>query len=508
MSKHHASATAQPNPASSTCRELIIYTPPPPPPLDNVLDSVLHTISQYVYAPAPALHAATLWVAMTWIATDCVVLPLAVIQSPIPGSGKSTLLSVMSRLSFNAVNSSSLTPAVVYSIDEPISLFIDEADTFFATEKTLTGIINCGHTRANADVLRVGKSEDGGSKVNKSNVFYPKALAQLGNSLAPSTLSRAIIIQMAVKPDEVRLKPLLYAPHRFKAVQADLAASLDLLRQDFFSCQYKATQTLTKAGLSNRDADNYTPLYAIASAASPKWAARCIEAAKSLIEPARNLSDGQELLLTINQIMPNLTQSTDPNTRVVTVNRVISSTDLLSNLLGQIDFGWHDYNQGRELSTKMMANLLQPFGLKPAKHRTSSTATVRGYLLTDLEKTIKQYVPPSAIAAAGEKTTPQPTPTPAPTSTPQKHRTTQQRGATKTEETIYNYKNPAGSIPKAEVLTKVDTKPNDPVFDAATAYEHQEQEYKNNKKKKEAALRERKNQPPPSPLDDFEDIPF
>ena len=506
MAKHYASAAAQPNPVPSTCRELIIYTPPPPPPLDSVLDSVLHTISQYVYAPAPALHAATLWVAMTWIAADCVVLPLAVIQSPIPGSGKSTLLSVMSRLSFNAVNSSSLTPAVIYSIDEPISLFVDEADTFFATEKTLTGIINCGHTRANADVLRVGKSEDGGSKVNKSNVFYPKALAQLGNSLAPSTLSRAIIIQMAVKPEEVKLKPLLYAPHKFKAVQTDLAANLDLLRQDFFSYQYKATQALTKAGLSNRDADNYTPLYAIASAASPKWAARCIEAAKSLIEPTRNLSDGQELLLTINQIMPALTQSIDPNTRVVTTNRVISSADLLSKLLGQIDFGWHDFNNGRELSTKMMANLLQPFSLKPAKHRISPTTTVRGYLLTDLERAVKQYVPPSAIAAVNEKTTPQPTPTPI--SAPQKHRAPQQRKMTKNVETVYKLKNPAGSIPKAKVLIDADKHQNNPVFDAAAEFEHQEQKYKSSKKKKEAAPQERNNQPPPSPFDDFSDVPF
>jgi hypothetical protein len=317
---------------------------------------------------------------------------------------------------------------------------------------------------------------------------------------------------MTVKPDGVRLEPLLYAPRKFKAVQADLAASLDLLRQDFFSRQYKATQTLTKAGLSNRDADNFTPLYAIASAASPKWATRCIEAAKSLIEPARNLSDGQELLLTINQLMPILAQSINPTTGAVTTNRVASSADLLSNLLGQIDFGWHDYNNGRELSTKMMANMLQPFGLKPAKHRTSSVTTVRGYLLADLERAIKQYVPPSAIAAAGEKTTP-PSP-PAPTPPPQKHRTTQHSKATKPAKTI-SINNIVGSIPKARVLTEANEKQNDNAFDAAINHERLEMECKRNKKNKEAALREKNNQPPPPPisistpiLDDFADIPF
>jgi hypothetical protein len=214
-------------------------------------------------------------------------------------------------------------------------------------------------------------------------------------------------------------------------------------------------------------------------------------------------SDGQELLLTINQIMPTLAQSIDQNTRVVTTNRVISSADLLSSLIGQIDFGWHDYNNGRELSTKMMANLLQPFGLKPAKHRTSSTATVRGYLLTDLERAIKQYIPPSAIAAVNEKATPQPTPTPI--SAPQKHRAPQQRKMTKNVETVYKHKNPAGSIPKAKILTDTDKKPNDAAFDAAVTHELLEMECKRNKKNKPTPM---PTSTPTSVFNDFEDIPF
>ena len=134
----------------SNCRELAIYKPK----LSNVLDEVRRTIGQYVYAPTAALDIATLWVAMTWIASDCLTLPLAVIQSPVPASGKSTLLDAMSRMSYNPINGISITAAVLLSMPEPPTLFIDEADTFFGNKDELTGIVNAGHTRANASVLR------------------------------------------------------------------------------------------------------------------------------------------------------------------------------------------------------------------------------------------------------------------------------------------------------------------------------------------------------------------
>ena len=397
----------------STCRELAIYKPK----LSNVLDEVRRTIGQYVYAPAAALDIATLWVAMTWIASDCHILPLAVIQSPVPASGKSTLLDVMSRMSYNSVNGISITAAVLFSMPEPPTLFIDEADTFFGNKDELTGIVNAGHTRAHASVLRASVGEDG-RQVSSFNVFYPKAISQLGNVLAPATLSRAVIIRMAAKPDNIKLRKLLFAPWQFREVQAALKDSLENIRPHFFKLQIAASKALEQIGLSNREADNYIPLYAIASAASPKWAARCLFAAKSLIEPAKSLSTGQEILTNIQAIMPNLVTHTDKITGETTSIQVVGSNDLLIHLLRKDDFGWNEYNNGRPLTVRLLAQLLKPFGVTPDLHRPKGGTPKRGYSIAQLEMAINQYLPSSVpVPAPAPAPTSAPTPVPTPTST-------------------------------------------------------------------------------------------
>lgn len=480
----------------STCRELAIYKPK----LSNVLDEVRRTIGQYVYAPTAALDIATLWVAMTWIAADCLTLPLAVIQSPVPASGKSTLLDVMSRMSYNSINGISITAAVLFSMPEPPTLFIDEADTFFGNKDELSGIVNAGHTRANASVLRASVGEDG-RQVSSFNVFYPKAISQLGNVLSPATLSRAVIIRMAAKPENIKLRKLLFAPWQFREVQAALKDSLENIRPHFFKSQIAASKALEQIGLSNREADNYIPLYAIASAASGEWAARCLFAARALVEPAKSLSTGQEILTNIQAIMPSLGTHTDKTTGETTPVQVIGSNDLLTQLLFKDDFGWNEYNNGRPLTVRLLAQLLKPFGVTPDLHRPKGSAPKRGYSIAQLEMAISQYLPSSV-----------PSPAPTPTPTPKKHRTTQHRKATKPAKAISI--NIAGGIPIAKAAKEAEQQ-NDTAFDAAVAHERLEMEYKRNKKNKEAALREKNNQPPPPPtsvpipvFDDFEDIPF
>jgi putative DNA primase/helicase len=390
---------------------------------------------------------------------------------------------------------------------EPPTLFIDEADTFFGNKDELAGIVNAGHTRKHASVLRASVGEDG-RQVSSFNVFYPKAISQLGNVLSPATLSRAVIIRMAAKPDDVKLRKLLFAPWQFLEIQGALKTSIDNIRPKFYKSQIVASKALERVGLSNREADNYIPLYAIASAASPEWAARCLLAAKSLIEPAKSLSTGQEILTNIQAIMTNFVTHTDKTTGETTPIHVIGSNDLLTQLLLRDDFGWSEYNNGRPLTVRLLAQLLKPFGVTPDLHRPKGGTPKRGYSIAQLETAISQYLPSSPSSVPVPPPAPTPTPKPIPTSAPQKHKAPQQRKTTKNEETFYKCKNPAGSIPKAKILTDTDKKPNDPIFDAAAAYERQEQEYKNNKKKQEATLRERNKQPPPSPFDDFEDIPF
>jgi putative DNA primase/helicase len=287
---------------------------------------------------------------------------------------------------------------------EPPTLFIDEADTFFGNKDELAGIINAGHTRANASVLRASVGDEG-RQVVSFNVFYPKAISQLGNVLSPATLSRSVILRMAAKPNEVKLNKLLFAPWQFRELQASLKQSLELIRPLFFKKQIAASAALGRIGLSNREADNYIPLYAIANAASPQWAARCLIAAKSLIEPAKSLSTGQEILTNIQTIMPNLNTQTDRLTGVVTPVYVVGSNDLLTQLILNDEFGWNEYNNGRPLTVRLLAQLLKPFGVMPDLHRPKGSAPKRGYSLAQLTAAINQYLPTPASASASASNT-------------------------------------------------------------------------------------------------------
>ena len=196
-------------------------------------------------------------------------------------------------------------------------------------------------------------------------------------------------------------------------MQAALKDSLETIRPQFFNSQIAASKTLERTGLSNREADNYIPLYAIASAASPKWAARCLFAAKSLIEPAKSLSTGQEILTNIQAIMPNLITHTDKITGETTPIQVVGSNDLLIQLLRKDDFGWNEYNNGRPLTVRLLAQLLKPFGVAPELHRPKGGTPKRGYSIAQLEMAINQYLPSSVPVPA-----PAPAPTSAPTSAP------------------------------------------------------------------------------------------
>jgi putative DNA primase/helicase len=75
------------------------------------------------------------------------------------------------------------------------TLLIDEADTFLAGNEELRGILNAGHNRAYAYVLRaVGEDYE----PKQFRVWAPKAIAKIGR-LPPTLHSRAIQIKLQRK---------------------------------------------------------------------------------------------------------------------------------------------------------------------------------------------------------------------------------------------------------------------------------------------------------------------
>ena len=83
-------------------------------------------------------------------------------------------------------------------------LFRSEADTFLPSNNDMRGILDSGHRRSNAWVLRtVGDNHT----TKRFSTWSPKSIAQIG-TLPPTLASRSIIIRLRRMPPTERVTPL------------------------------------------------------------------------------------------------------------------------------------------------------------------------------------------------------------------------------------------------------------------------------------------------------------
>src|SRR5262249_7733865 len=86
------------------------------------------------------------------------------------------------------------------------TLLIDEADTFVRDNEEMRGILNSGHTKAAAHVIR-NVEINGEHKPQRFSTWAPKALATI-RELADTLEDRAIIVTLQRKPKEAAVSRL------------------------------------------------------------------------------------------------------------------------------------------------------------------------------------------------------------------------------------------------------------------------------------------------------------
>lgn len=233
--------------------------------LEALLTEITQTIRRFIVCPPETAHAATLWIAMTWVIDVIPIAPLAVITAPEKRCGKSQLLFLLGRLVNRPLSASNITPAALFrSIDawHP-TLLIDEADAFMRENEELRGLLNCGHTRDSAYTIRVvGENHT----PKKFDVWGAKALAGIGH-LADTLMDRAIVLQLRRKLPGEQVERLRHAETELFNT---LASKLARFAQDYASDIQKATPELPEA-LNDRAQDNWETLLAIADIAGGNW---------------------------------------------------------------------------------------------------------------------------------------------------------------------------------------------------------------------------------------------
>ncbi len=347
---------------------------PHPVSAAELLDEIRAIFHRFIVADLSTGVAIALWIVFTWLIAWFKVSPLLVLSSPEKRCGKTQTLDFVSRLSCRALVASNISPAAVFRVIEAHSptLVIDEADTFLKENEELRGVINSGHTRQTAFVIRcVGDDQE----PRQFSTWAAKAIAGIGH-LASTLTDRAIEAKLRRKlPSETceRLR------HADPEIFTRLASMLARYAQDFGPVIGAARPSLPEE-LNDRAQDNWEPLLAIADHASGEWSQLARSAALVLSgDEAAAASTSTELLADIKDLL---------STKKVTK---IHTADLLTALIADETKAWVSYSYGKPISARQLGLLLGEFGVH-SKDIKIDKVNRKGYLLSDFTDAFARYL--------------------------------------------------------------------------------------------------------------------
>ena len=247
------------------------------------------------------------------------------------------------------------------------TLLIDEADTFAKMHDELRGILNAGHTRDTAFVVR---AEGDSNEPRLFSTWAPKVVAAIGR--LPDTIEdRAIRISLSRKPtttskrdafdsDQVRrdCEPVRRKIARFVLDNIDAIVTATVARPD---------------GLDDRAWNNWRPLLMIASVAGGDWPDHARRATIALA--ADRDDDDQQDVGTL--ALQHVWEVVGPAGRLPTA-------DVLRHLVTKEEGPWARWWEASVAKDELkspaarLARLLKPFGVKPAQLWIGGTKH-RGY---------------------------------------------------------------------------------------------------------------------------------
>ena len=358
------------------------------PYLAGTLGAVESFVRRFVVFPSPhEAVAVALWVAHTHVADTAEVSPYLQVTSPEKRSGKTRLLDALELVVHRPWRAVNPSEAVIYrkvEADRP-TLLLDEVDAIFGTRSSdrsegIRALLNAGNRRGTTVPRMVGDGRK--MRVHDFPTFCPKVLAGIGR-LPDTVADRSITIGLERRS---RREPV----ERFRYRVAKVAA--DALRDALLDALGTVSETLAEArpeipdALSDRAADSWEPLLAIAEAAGGDWTARARAAAIALSgERVDDLDDASLSLLLL------------ADCRAAFIRRGLDrlpTVGLIEDLLADEEKPWHEVGrQGKPISPHYLSRQLRPYRVKPKGLRIGQVVQ-KGYDRSDFEPAWDRYLPP------------------------------------------------------------------------------------------------------------------
>ncbi|MFM0338150.1 DUF3631 domain-containing protein [Paraburkholderia fungorum] len=354
-------------------------------PVDGavLLDDLVRVVHRFIVCDAATAHGTALWITMTWLMDSVDVAPIAAITAPEKRCGKSQLLFLMGRLSSRPLAASNITPAALFRAIEAWrpTLLIDEADAFMRENEELRGLLNCGHTRDSAYVVRT-VGDDHTPK--QFFVWGAKAIAGIGH-LADTLMDRSITLELRRKLPHEQVDKLRHAePGMFERLCAKLARWADDNEQ-----AVRIARPVLPDALHDRAADNWEPLLQIAEVAGGAWPETARRAALKLSgESEQSQSAGAELLADIQEAFE--------------THRVqrISSADLLTHLFNDEEKPWATWNRGKPMTPRQLSKKLSEYGVSSANIKFGYGDVRKGYRVDQFADAFSRYLSNTPLQSA------------------------------------------------------------------------------------------------------------
>jgi putative DNA primase/helicase len=339
-------------------------------PVDGaaLLNNLRQLFRRYVALPRGADIALPLWVLHAWTMDAGDISPLMMLVSPTKRCGKTTVLIVLYFLTPRSELASNITASALFRYIEDVrpTLLVDEADSFVRDNEELRGILNSGHTKAAANVIR-----NVDHRPRRFSTWAPKAIATIG-TLAETLEDRSVIVRLQRKAPGATVERL----HRrdsaeFAALRSQAARWAG---DNFDKLSYRDP---IMPELNDRAADNWQPLLAIADVAGGTWPEEARRAACLLSGEEQDGAIGVELLRDIRSAFGN--------------DDVIRSCDLVAKLTADPERPWTEWKHGRPLTQKQLAGLLAPFHIISLTVHPPRLPDGKGYRRIDFEEAWAAY---------------------------------------------------------------------------------------------------------------------
>jgi len=354
-----------------------------------LLNDVCAFLGRFIAYPSEHAQVAhTLWVVHCHFMQCWESTPRLAFLSPEPGSGKTRCLEISELLVPRAVETVNMSPAYLFrkiGAEEGLpSFLVDEVDAIFTgkgqTAEEIRGLLNSGHRRG----ATVGPCVIRGKIISTEEcpAFCAVALAGLG--FLPDTLmSRSVIVRMRRRAPNEPVEPYRRRLH---------AAEGGRLRD-----RLEAWATITNAriadkwptmpdGITDRAADCWEPLLAVADAAGGHWPDIARVAAVALVASAREVSPslGIRLLADLREVFGDA--------------KALPTEQILHRLQELPESPWNSLG-GKPLDDRRLAARLRKYEVRPKVIRVGDS-TPRGYERSDLLDAWRRYLCPQPFQQA------------------------------------------------------------------------------------------------------------